>query len=299
MQRIFNKIRSNLRIYRKDLKTKGIYWSMVHRLYKIPMMRFFLTPIVNMLKPSWLIIQGNKFYIDKSDTTVSQELILSGKWEDFESEVFKKNINVGDTVVDVGAHIGYYSIIVANAVGISGKVFAFEPEPKNFELLKKNVEVNGYKNVVLIEKAISSKSGKSNLFINKENTGDHRIFASNHQRSSIIVDSTTLDDFFKDKKKKIHLMKMDIQGAEMDALVGARNVLKKGEELKLITEFWPRGLQRSGKSAKKFLDLLQKNSFKIYGIDEIKRELKPMTKERLLLSYSVQRDDFTNLLCIR
>ena len=94
-------------------------------------------------------------------------------------------------------------------------------------------------------------------------------------------------------------MKMDIQGAEMDALVGARNVLKKGEELKLITEFWPRGLQRSGKSAKKFLDLLQKNSFKIYGIDEIKRELKPMTKERLLLSYSVQRDDFTNLLCIR
>ena len=72
-----------------------------------------------------------------------------------QTDFFKKNIKEGDIVLDLGAHIWYFTCLFAQLVGKSGKVFSFEPEPNNFKLLKKNVEVNGYNQVTIEQKAVS------------------------------------------------------------------------------------------------------------------------------------------------
>ncbi len=258
-QKISDKIKINLRIYQNDIATKGLYWSIIHRLYKIPTLRKELTPIVNILKPDYVMAGGHKLYIDKWDTTISQELILSGKWEDYETELFKKNIKPGVTVVDIGAHIGYYTVIAAQLVGDKGKVYAFEPDPRNFKLLQRNVEANGYSNVVLVNKAVSDKI----------------------------------------EEKRVDIIKMDIQGAEARAFQGAMKVIARNRHIKLITEFYPQALQQSEISAEEYLALLQKHAFKLFNIDEVKRTTKPVTNNQLLASYPLAPETFTNLLCVR
>ncbi len=296
---IYYLIESNLRIYKNDIKAKGLYWSIIYRLNKNHTMRKIFTPIVNILKPDHVMIEDHKINIDKWDTVVSQELIVSGKWEEYETELFKKHIKPGDTVVDIGAHIGYYTLIAARLVGNNGKVYAFEPDPKNFQILEKNVAQNGYHNVVLVNKAVADKSGNAQLFLNSENSGDHRIFESDHGRKSIAITTTTLDDFFKNQDKKVDLIKMDIQGAEARAFQGSTRTLAKNKHMTLITEFYPQALQLSGKNAEEYLALLQENDFRLSDIDEVKRTTRPVTSKQLLISYPIALEKFTNLLCVR
>ena len=103
------------------------------------------------LKPDWVEIEGEKMYLDDVDSLC---LSINGIHEKIITNLIKKEIHSGDVVLDIGAHIGYYTLQFANLVGSTGKVYAFEPEPKNFELLKKNVQINKHDNVVLIQKKI-------------------------------------------------------------------------------------------------------------------------------------------------
>lgn len=297
--RIYKKIKSNLRIYKKDIRTKGLYYSIIHRLYKIPLLKPILTPIVNYLKPNYILVENQKLYIDKFDTTISEKLVLSKKWEDFETELFKKNINEGDIVLDLGAHIGYYTLIASKIVREKGKVYAFEPDPKNFQLLQKSVAANGIKNVVLINKAVNEKSGEVRLFLNQDNTGDHRIYDSKDQRKSIVVKTTSLDDFFKDFGDKISLIKMDIQGAELEALKGSLSLIRNNAHIKIFTEFWPMGLKLNHTGAKEYLKFLAKYKFNFYQINEDTKKLTPVTSRELLELFPPNNPNYTNLLCIK
>src|SRR5438309_151641 len=101
IKRVKQKLEGNLKIYKSDLITKGIYFSIIHRLYKIPGLKSKLSPLVNYLKPGFTIVGTHKMYIDKSDTIVSENLIWNKKWEEFESKVFEKNIKIGSTVLDI------------------------------------------------------------------------------------------------------------------------------------------------------------------------------------------------------
>lgn len=297
--KVITKISSNFHIYKKDIHEKGTYWSVIHRLYKIPYMRIFLTPFVNILKPNYLIIQNQKLYIDKWDDIVSQELILSGVWEEYETELIKENLREGDVILDVGAHIGYYSLIAASIVGEKGKVYAFEPEPRNYKLLEKNIRENGYKNVVLINKAVTDKKKRISLFINDKNTGDHRIYDSGDRRKKIPIDAISLDEYFGGKDRKLNLIKLDIQGAEFFALKGARRLLRDSKNIKIITEFWPRGLELCGSSGEEYLKLLEENKFRLFNINEAKKSAKLITPRELLKMFPPEEEGYTNLLCRR
>ncbi len=299
INKIIKKINSTLRIYRSDIQTKGVYWAVIHRLFKISFIKLVLIPIVNFLKPDYVMIQNHKLFIDKWDEVVSQELLLSGKWEEYETELFKKHINKGDVVLDIGAHIGYYTLIAARSVGNKGKVYAFEPDLKNFKLLKKNVEENKYKNVVLVNKAVTDISGEVNLFINRKNTGDHRIYDSGGKRKTIGIQAIRLDDFFKNKTKRIDLIKMDIQGSEALAFKGGLRLIKENRNIKILTEFWPHGLKLSGSSAQEYAKLLKGNMFQIYDIDENEKTIKLIYLKTLLEPFRSKTHDYKYLFCIR
>ena len=116
----------------------------------------------NNIHSSHVNVQGHEMYLDTSD---SLRLSTNDVFEPYTTQVIKQNISSGDIVIDIGANIGYFTLIMAKCIRENGKVFSFEPEPKNFELLKKNVEINNYSNVILEKKAIGKKTGTTKLYL--------------------------------------------------------------------------------------------------------------------------------------
>ncbi|MCG2725697.1 MAG: FkbM family methyltransferase [Elusimicrobia bacterium] len=115
-------------------------------------------------KTDFAKVQGHKMFLDPEDNlALSTCGVYAG--ESFMTEFVKKVIKKGDIVLDLGAHIGYYTLIFAKLVGNEGKVIAFEPSPNNFALLKKNIGINGYKNVILKQKAVSNKNENIKLYL--------------------------------------------------------------------------------------------------------------------------------------
>ena len=247
------------------------------------------------LKPDWVEIEGRKMYLDDGDALF---LSINGIHENIITNLIKKEIHSGDIVVDIGAHIGYYTLQFANLVGPTGKVYAFEPEPKNFELLKKNVQINKYDNVVLIQKIVSDKDGIVEFFISKFDSIGNKLFKSNEAGSSIKIESTTLDEYFKDLKEKIDFIKMDIQGGEGKAILGMKNLLKENKNLKIIQEWWPDALKQNNTNPEDHLKFLQHIGYKIYEIDgTIKKDILPITIEQLLEKYPNSLIEDINLFC--
>jgi len=249
------------------------------------------------LRPKFVKAQGYKFFIDRRDFTISSHLIENKIYEPIETELVKSQINKGDIIIDIGANIGYYTLIFAGLVGENGKVFAFEPDPDNFALLNKNVKENKFENVVLINKAVSDKNGKTKLYLSENNKGDHRIYDSGENRRSIMVDVVCLDDFLKDYKDKINFVKMDIQGAEGNALKGMAGIIKNNKKIKILTEFWPMGLNNFYFDSRKFLGLLEDCGFSLYNI--LEAGATRIIKDELLKKYPADRINHTNLFCIK
>ena len=245
-------------------------------------------------KPDFIITkkEKHKIFLDAND---SLHLSVHESFEDLESEIMRKNVREGDLVLDIGANIGYYSLLLAKLVGGNGKVYSFEPEPSNFALLKKNIEVNGYKNIIPIQKAVSESNRKIKFYLEKENFGAHKIHNSNKKMNSIEVDSVKLDSFFKNKKQKINFIKMDIEGAEGKAIQGMQNLIKTNKNLKIILEFTPVSLRECGVGPEELFKMLKE--FKSYNIDEHKNKINLVNPKQITSDFN--GGGFTNLLFIR
>jgi len=192
------------------------------------------------------------FVLDGSG--ISRGIKERGVYEPKETAFIQRRIKKGWTVYNVGAHIGYYTVIFSHLVGDTGRVYAFEPEPHNFALLQKNT--GKLKNVVLINKAISDRAGKTRLYFGGENTGDNRIYPFN-RKDSVKVKTARLDEY-----KTPDFVKIDVQGAEVLVLKG----MGKMRIRRMMIEFDPLHLQLAGSSSKEFFEML-----KNCGIYDIRR----------------------------
>jgi FkbM family methyltransferase len=217
-------------------------------------------------------------------------------YEPFETEIVKTEIRKGDIVLDIGANIGYYTLIFAKLVGPEGKVFGFEPDPDNFALLKKNVEANNYHNVVLVNKAVSSKNGKIKLY-RSDDIGDHRTYDSGDGRKFVEIEAIRLDDYFDQGNARVDFIKMDIQGAEWEAIQGMSLLLQKNKGLRIITEFAPELLRISGIRPEDYLGLLVNHEFKIYHADERMKKIESVNITEPLDKWMPINRGYTNLLC--
>lgn len=278
----------------------SVYKKSVHHLSRYGLSRFSTVRSVNnllisRLKPEFVEIQGFKLFLDSND---SQRFSTKEAYEPFETELLKKLIHKGEVVLDIGANIGYYTLLFAGLVGQEGKVYAFEPYPANFSLLKRNIRANGFPGVTAVPRAVSRQTGEGRLYLSRVNHGDHRLYDSGDGRKSIEVETVALDDFFKDSEEKIDWIKMDIQGAEGGAIQGMPLLLQRNETLKIVTEFWPFGLQHFGTDPQRYLQLLREHGFHLWNIDEEKMKLEPVSIPQLLEVYGPPAK-FTNLLCLR
>jgi FkbM family methyltransferase len=214
--------------------------------------------------------------MDLRDWAVSSAIFAEGVWEPEETKFVQQILRPGMVFVDVGAHIGYYTVIASGIVGSSGKVFAFEPDPGNFALLQRNVAENRCQNVVTGEKAIAASTGRLFLYRSAGNFGDHRTYKPigevverrGNRRSAVAVEALSLDDYFAADRTAIDFLKMDIQGAEYHAFVGMRKTLQWSPDVVILTEFWPTGLTQAGVAPRIFLDEVRACGFNIYRLEQ-------------------------------
>ncbi|WP_428326234.1 FkbM family methyltransferase [Nitrosopumilus sp.] len=243
--------------------------------------RKFVQTMNSQLKPDFVELEGNKLYLDHND---SLSLSLYGYHEKTETELVKQEIKPGDVVLDVGANIGYYTLLFAKLVGPQGHVFAFEPEPKNFELLTKNVNVNGYKNVTLIQKAVSNNNEIKNFYLTNTNTISHRLSKPHNECKSIKIETISLDDFI-DKHDIVNFIKIDIHGSEGNAIKGMLSILKKNETIKLLQEWWPDAIKEYDMDPEEHLRILNELGFSLYEVDDINNKIMKTSIEKLMKKY--------------
>lgn len=232
--------------------------------------------------PEVLEIEESKMYLNvrEKDATMRktfQSYAISREWESATTKLFRKLIKKWDVVIDLGANIGYFTLLSARLVGEQGRVYSFEPEPKNFKYLKKNIELNGYKNVFPQNKAVSDKNGKIKLYICHYDSGHHTI--NQHKgidsykpdfkdkEEFVEIETVRLDDFLEGREQKVDVMKIDIEGAEMLALSGMDKTIKQNKTLKIFVEFFPLLLKEMGVAPEDFLrKILDEYRFSVFVI---------------------------------
>jgi len=227
-------------------------------------------------------------------------IVVTRKYEVMTTKVFKSLLKEGMNVIDVGACIGYHTVLASKLVGRSGKVWAIEPEPHNFRDLQGNIALNHLTNVIATGKAVSDKNGKANLFISKESSGNHSLFVlppfTGNKNHYIEVETIKLDDLI--DGQKIDFIKTDTEGNEMAVLSGAKQILKANKNLILVTELLRLGTEAVGYSPQDLFRILEQHFRFIYIIDEKRREILPGTYEEAIKRCKGNQVS-VNLLCSR
>jgi len=237
-------------------------------------------------------IEGMSFFIRNTPASIREYIFQP--FEPYTAELFKRTIKPGMTILDIGAQFGYYTLLAAKMTGSGGRVFAFEPVPSNFNVLKKNIEINNFVHIVQpIQKAVGNKREKIKIFC-YEHSDSHGMYPcpTGIIKESIEVECITIDEFLKGQSADV--IKMDIEGNEPYALEGMRETISRSENLVLFTEFAPAFLRWAGIKPEDYILQINKLGFEIFVIDEKSSKLKPFTDDLFV------KDDptyYTNLYC--
>ena len=224
------------------------------------------------------------------------------RYEPGTTHLVERLLEPGMVVVDVGAHVGYYTLLAAKQVGPMGKVYAFEPESANYALLEENIGLNGYQNIVTIKSAVSSRSGSSTLYLTALDNGRHSTYHHDlPENGSEVVKATTLDAFLEAEEwPRVDLVKMDVEGAEEDVFHGMERLLQESEDLKIVMEFNPRLLENAEVDPRLFLQMPAARGFKVYCIDDKEGLLSLKTLDTsALVSRLLANSSSVNLFCTR
>lgn len=217
--------------------------------------------------------------------------ILHEHYRQHEKEELKfinKNIKKGDNVIDLGANIGYYTILMSKLVGDEGKVFSFEPDPNSAEILKMNIDLNDCKNVIIVQKAVHNETNKVKFYICDTDNRNNSMYME--YNDSIEVESIKLDDYFKDYTESITFIKMDIQGSEVNVLKGMQSLLQKNRNLVLVTEIFPQALTKAGTTTDEYMKIIQDNGFKIFNSDGTIADVNILTKNEY---------EYKDIICVK
>jgi FkbM family methyltransferase len=226
-------------------------------------------------------IEGFLMLLDLTDRQGCSKIILKqGRFDAFASEIVRRNLRPGSSVIDIGANIGYWTLLTSGLT--TGKVYAVEPEPANFRLLEENVRINARANVVTIPKAASDRAATARLYLSSTNSGDHRLYSEDGEagRRHVDVPTVSLDEEL-GVVADLGLIKIDVQGFELPAMRGLVRNLERNRDVLVLSEYWPDGMRRAGYEARAHLELMQGLGFRWRRLDTESRRLVEATAASL------------------
>jgi FkbM family methyltransferase len=226
------------------------------------------------------------------DEALIAALRPSGVLEKGTTSVVCALIRRGDTVIDVGAHIGLLTLPAAKRVGPLGLVVAIEPLPRLAALLRQNMQLNGMADRVRVEAAAcSAHPGRASFFVGKI-LGHSSLLPIDNQVDIIDVPLRTVDELVR-PGRRVSLVKIDAEGNELRVLRGMHRIIAENPDLSIIVEFGPSHLQRFGLSVDEWLQAFSTNGFHAYEIDERSGVCTTLRLENLESVFSI------NILWIR
>jgi len=274
-----------LRVIKKISRGKGYG--------KLKPIRFVLKLFDKLFRADVVMVLGHKMMLPKRGF---DEYSTLGVYGEFDTQTVKKYVTEGDYVVDVGAAIGYYTLILARAVGPNGKVFAFEPKKERFDLLKKNIELNGYHNVILENMAVLPQSSQPLFF--DTGIGGLRL-TGKLSKNKIVPDITSidLDSYFIQMNlvDRISFIKIDVDGPEMLVLKSTPLILKNSR-LKVLMEWDQEAARSCDCEPSETINILEKNNFMILYPDYSNNQYFSVTSEQILKLHS---ENVINILCTK
>lgn len=180
------------------------------------------------------------------DYVQRETFLYQGKYT-YESHIVRwiaRNLHQGETVVDVGSHIGYYLGPICRGVGPSGKAFFVEPLPEHYTLLQKNISANQFTWATSINLAISDQIGETIFYPAKDSGRNSLVQNSITNHEPITIMATTLDQLSSEKGvETIDLLQIDVEGAEVRVIQGASEFLKEHRIKMILCEWHPRQLK--------------------------------------------------------
>ena len=189
----------------------------------------------------------------------TRALIRRGRWEGFATDIFEAHVKPGGCVIDAGANFGHYAMTAASIVGPTGAVFAFEPEPGTYALLAANVALNGYTQVRPERAGVSDTSGQLDLTVDDDSAGGHSFLAEATKKQGRTVKTPvfSLDDYMAQTapNRRVDMIKIDVQGLELQVMEGARRILTEHKPY-ILCEVWPFGMAKAGTSAERLIELM-------------------------------------------
>ncbi|MGG5812001.1 FkbM family methyltransferase [Falsiroseomonas sp. CW058] len=196
-------------------------------------------------------------YLDTRGTDIAPHLMTHGAWEPDELCAFERMLRPGDTVLDLGAHLGVFALTAAAAVGPAGQVHAFEPNPRHAGLLRRSVAVNGFADRVTLHLAsVGDAAGAATLLFEPEWSGGGFLDAAipgagprADGRHAITTRMVAVDDLLPDPATRLGVAKLDIEGMEGRALRGMRRLLERSPDARLLLEWAPAMLAGQGTPA--------------------------------------------------
>lgn len=218
---------------------------------------------------------GGKLLLDANDSLIAPYVLLDGEWEPHVTAVFRSLFKPGMVFVDVGANVGYYSMLAARME--AAQVYAFEPNPHCFRLLRQNAILNWVSHRVRCEStAVLDGDGSVKLQMRRRFPGNSSIGAveKEHLESHddeaewVEVTTTSLDGYLEQKNvPKIDLLKVDVEGAEPAVFAGMERTLGTNRQLKVLCEWSPGQILAAGQSIESLWEIWRKFGFQLQWVE--------------------------------
>jgi FkbM family methyltransferase len=203
-------------------------------------------------------------YVDAADSLG----LGRGRYEPGTTRLLRKRVRPGQTVIDLGAGLGYFTLCLSDWVGQKGRVVAFEADPRNADMVRANVRLNRCENVDVIKKAVSNRAGSLRLYRTAFNRGMNRIYPSIYcdKEAPVEIEAISLDEYAAGNLDRVDFIKMDVEGAEALALEGMKETLARNRHIGLLTEFAPGSIMECGGDPVSFVQEIISHGFTIYGV---------------------------------
>jgi len=231
-----------------------LYKTRLFRTYRSVWLLDRFMKIPQMIRPRWYLkMDGHKLvmkYHDKSMKEIFNDYIAIknsvGLWEPETTKLVKEYVKEGDVCVDIGASIGYFTLLLARQVGKRGRVLAFEPTPNQIPYITENIRKNGYKDIAKIYNVGAwDKTDKVLLPVNA---------AVKYNSVCVAVD----DVLEQEGIKNVDFIKIDVDGPDTKVLKGLIRTIERSPNLKMVCEYYPQYIKDAGDDPEEFMSIIKK-----------------------------------------